>query len=415
MKADLKKVELKVKEHLEKISKFTSTPGEGITRLAFSLEARKTADYINDEMKKIGLETSEDPAGSIKGKLNSIDNNKASLIIGSHYDSVKNGGNFDGIAGIICGLEIARMVKESNIKLKYPLEIIGFNDEEGARFGNGFFGSKAMLGKVDLDDLHKYKDEDDLSIYQAVTRYGLKPEKITEMSRKPDTIKSFIEIHVEQGPVLENNKIDIGIVEGIVGMQRYIVDIDGRADHAGTTPMDMRVDAMEVASKVITSIGDLARSEQNGTVATVGFIKNYPNVINIVSERVQFGIDIRSRENKSIKKIVNKIKDKLAVLCKEYNTKYSIECKLSEEPVDLNQGLNKVISEICKEKDYSYQKINSGAGHDSLSMAKYVDTAMLFVPSRGGRSHCKEEWTDYKYFAKGIDIVYQLVLDLNGS
>jgi len=413
MKIDLKETELKVKEHLEKVAKFTSTPGEGITRLAFSLEAKKTVNYIKSQMKEIGLKTSEDYAGSIRGRFNTVDDNRPAIIIGSHYDSVKNGGNFDGVAGIICGLEIARLVKENNIELKYPLEIIGLNDEEGARFGNGFFGSKAMLGGVDLADLHKYKDEDGISIYQAMSEYGLEPEQMIEMSRDPNTIKSFIEIHVEQGPVLENNKKDIGLVEGIVGMQRYIIDIDGRADHAGTTPMNMRVDAMEIASKVISGVADLARSEGNGTVATVGFIKNYPNVINIVPQKVQFSLDIRSRDEGAIERIVNKVEQQLANLSTEYDTEYSIECKLSEYPVDLDKSLIKVMSEVCEAKGYNYQKINSGAGHDSLFMAKHVDTAMLFVPSRGGRSHCKQEWTDYKYFAKAIDIIYQLILNLN--
>jgi len=413
MEMDLKKIGLKVKEHLEKIASFTATPGEGITRLAFSLEARKTVNYINNEMKKIGLETAEDYAGSIKGRINGVDDNKAAIIIGSHYDSVKNGGNFDGIAGVICGLEIARLVKENNIKLKYPLEIIGLNDEEGARFGNGFFGSKAMLGGIDLVDLHKYKDEDGISIYQAMDEYGLNPESLKGMSREAKTIKSFIEIHVEQGPVLENNRKDIGVVEGIVGMQRYIIEIDGRADHVGTTPMDMRVDAMEVASRMISGVGDLARSEGNGTVATVGFIKNYPNVINIVPKKVQFSLDIRSRDNGAIERIANKVEQRLTDLSKEYDTEYSIECKLSEYPVDLDKSLIKAMSEVCEAKGYNYQKINSGAGHDSLFMAKYVDTAMLFVPSQGGRSHCKEEWTDYRYFAKAVDVVYQLLLDLN--
>ncbi|MBC2579762.1 M20 family metallo-hydrolase [Clostridium sp. DJ247] len=413
MISDLKSIELKVKQHLENLLCFTATAGEGITRLPFSLEARKTVSYIRDAMEDIGLDVYEDYAGSIIGKYKGTEVNAPSIIIGSHYDSVKNGGNFDGIAGIVCGLEIARRLKENNIRLKYPLEIMGLNDEEGLRFGTGFFGSKAMLGMVTLDDLLKYKDENNISVYQAMTEYGLKPEKITDMARTADSIKSFIEIHVEQGPILENNKKDVGIVEYIVGMQRYIVEIFGRSDHAGTTPMNMRVDAMEIASKVIANIGDWAREEGNGTVATVGYLKTFPNAINIVPEKVEFSLDVRSKDNKSIETIVKRIREKVEMLCAEHNTKYIITPKLSELPTKLNDDFINELSKICTAKDYNYQKIDSGAGHDSLVMGKHVDTAMVFVPSKEGRSHCKEEWTDYEYLAKAVDVVYSLLLNLN--
>ena len=412
---DLSEIKMKVKEYLERLSYFTATPGHGITRLSFSKEARQTVNYIKDVMEEIGLDVCEDYAGSVIGKLKGADENAPSIIIGSHYDSVKCGGNFDGIAGIICGLEIARKLKENNVKLKYPLEIMGINDEEGIRFGTGFFGSKAMLGMITSDDLLKYKDQDNISIYQAIKEYGLQPEKVVEMFRNPDTIKSFIEIHIEQGPILENNKKDIGVVEYIVGMQRYIISIDGRADHAGTTPMNMRIDAMETASKVISNIGEWARNENNGTVATVGYIKAFPNAINIIPEKAEFSVDIRSKDNKSIETVFNKIIENIKSLCCEYGTKYTIEPKLSELPVKLNDKLIEQISEICDEKGYKHQKIDSGAGHDSLVMAKYVDTSMVFVPSKGGRSHCMEEWTDYEYLARAIDVIYNLVLNINGK
>lgn len=410
---DLHFVELDIKKHLENLACFTSTPEHGTTRLPFSLEAKQAVKYIGKIMNEIGLDVHEDYAGSITGKLNGSDSDVPSIIIGSHYDSVKCGGNFDGIAGVICGLEVARKLKKNNIKLKYPLEIMGINDEEGVRFGTGFFGSKAMLGMVTRNDLLGYKDQNNISIYEAMKKYGLDPEKIGDMSRKTDSIKSFIEIHIEQGPILENNKKDMGVVEYIIGMQRYIISILGRADHAGTTPMSMRVDAMETASKVISNVGEWARSENNGTVATVGYIKTFPNAINIIPEKVEFSVDIRSKNNESIERIFNKIKQNIKKFSSIYGTQYTIEPKLSERPIKLNEELIGQISKICKENNYTYQKIDSGAGHDSLVMGKYVDTAMVFVPSKGGRSHCMEEWTDYKYLAKAVDVVYNLILNIN--
>lgn len=410
---DLSEIKLNIEEHLEKLSHFTATPGRGITRLPFSKEGRETVNYIKNSMEQMDLQVCEDYAGSIIGKIEGLDSSLPAIMIGSHYDSVKCGGKFDGIAGIVCGLEVARKLKENNIKLKYPLEIIGINDEEGVRFGTGFFGTKAMLGMITLNDLLKYKDENNISIYEAMKEYGLQPEKIVDMSRNLNTIKSFIEIHIEQGPILENNKKDIGIVENIVGMQRYIITIIGRPDHAGSTPMNMRIDAMETASKVISNIGNLARSEGNGTVATVGYIKAFPNAVNIIAEKVEFTVDIRSKDNKSIERVFNKISENIKKLCFKYGTSYNIEPKLSELPVKLNDKLIETMLEICNKKSYKYQKIDSGAGHDSLVMAKYVDTAMVFVPSRKGRSHCIEEWTDCKYLAQAVDIVYDLIVHMN--
>lgn len=410
---ELKIIENNIKNHLEKLAKFTKTPDNGITRLAFSEEAKKTADYLYREMDKLKLETKEDNAANVTGRLNAENNDKPCIIIGSHYDSVQNGGNFDGIAGIVCGLEIVRLIKENNIKMKYPLEITGLNDEEGARFGNGFLGSKAILGLVDTGELHQYKDKDGITISQAITDYGLNPDMVNSDSKSPEDIKCFIEIHPEQGRILEINNKELGIVDNIVGMQRYIIEIDGRADHAGTTPMDIRIDSMEIASKIISKIPDMARAEKNGSVATVGYIENYPNAVNIIPEKTVFTVDIRSKNNNSVEKIAGQIKNELKTTCKKYSTQFKITQKLNEKAVRLNETLNNKIENIIKSKNYTYQHIDSGAGHDSLCFAKHVDTTMLFVPSKNGRSHTKEEWTDYEYLAKAVNVVYNLVLEMN--
>lgn len=405
----IKEISCNIEKHLKKLREFTSTCNNGVTRFPFTEEARMAVQYLENEMRKIGLETRIDESGAIIGRLEGQE--KRAILIGSHYDSVKYGGEFDGIAGIVCGIEIARLLKETDFTPKYSLEIIGTNDEEGARFKSGFFSSKAMLGQLSIFDLKNLRDANNISIYDAMKEYGLNPEEICKAKRNLDDIKGFLEIHIEQGPVLEKHGSDIGIVDTIVGMQRYMVTIHGRADHAGTTPMDMRIDAVEVATKIISNIGDIARLYKNA-VATVGSIKVLPNEINTIAQNVTFSLDIRSTKQEIIESIYEKIIQQIEQITGKYDSKYSITNTLSVKPVDMNEKIKGKIKESCKKRNFSYEHINSGAGHDSLPMANVVDTAMIFVPSKDGRSHCKEEFTSYEHLAKATLVALDAITNI---
>lgn len=405
----LKEIELNIEKHLKILSGFTSTIHNGVTRFPFTNEAKEAVEYLENEMKKIGLQTRIDESGAVIGRLEGKE--KKAILIGSHYDSVKNGGEFDGIAGIVCGMEAARLLKEKNIIPKYSLEVIGTNDEEGARFKSGFFSSKAMLGQLSVSDLKNLKDSDNVSIYDAMKIYGLDPESLSNAARNLEDIKGFIEIHIEQGPILEKHQKEIGIVDAIVGIQRYIVNIDGRADHAGTTPMDMRIDAVEAASKIISNIGDIARSYKDA-VATVGSIKVLPNEINTIAENVTFSIDIRSINQQDLDSIYKKIMGLIKQTTCKYHSKFLVTNTLSVKPITMNEKLKEKIKQSCNKRKFSYQHINSGAGHDSLVMAEAVDTAMIFVPSRDGRSHCKEEFTNYEHLAKATLVALDVITDI---
>ena len=405
----IKEIAKNIEKHLKCLGEFTSTRGNGVTRFPFTKEAKMAVQYLEDEMKKIGLYTRIDESGAIIGRLEGKE--KRTILIGSHYDSVKYGGEFDGIAGVVCGIEVARMLKEKDFSPKYSIEIIGTNDEEGARFKSGFFSSKAMLGQLKVSDLKGFKDSDNTSIYDAMKEYGLNPEAVHEAKRNLEDIKAFLEIHIEQGPVLEKHERDIGIVDTIVGIQRYMITIQGRADHAGTTPMDMRIDAVEVAAKVISNIGDIARTYKNA-VATVGSMKVSPNEINTIAQNVTFSIDIRSTKQETVNSIYQKIKGHIENIERRYGSKYSIANTLYVNPVDMNKGLKEKIEESCIKRNFSYEHINSGAGHDSLPMAEAVDTAMIFVPSKAGRSHCKEEFTSYEHLAKAALVVLDAIVNI---
>lgn len=400
-----------LQNYLEKLSTFNATPGQGCTRLPFTKEARQAADYLKTVMTEIGLKVHEDQAGNVIGVLEGEDTEAPALVTGSHYDTVINGGNFDGLAGIAAGLEIARLLKENNVQLKRNFVVIGFCDEEGMRFGTGYFGSKAMLGQITLEDLN-FKDKDNVSVYEAMKEYGLVPEDVLKAKQDLNKFKAFLELHIEQGPVLDQKNIEIGLVECIVGIQRYIVTVHGRADHAGTTPMDMRIDAVEAATKVISKIPDWAREKGDGTVATTGFAKVLPGGMNIVAEEVQFSIDIRSSNNDNINDIVAKIRAELDTACKSNGATWEMENKLTIVPVDLNQDMLSMLQKSCEAHGYSWQRMISGAGHDALAIGQVLDTVMVFVPSKDGRSHCPVEWTEYVDIAKAVSIIYDMVVDM---
>ena len=408
----LSMIEKRISENLDTLKKFTATPGNGCTRLPFTKEAREAVDYLKQVMLEAELEVWEDEAGNVFGMLKGEDESAPCVMMGSHYDSVTNGGDYDGIAGVVCAIEVARQLKEQGVKLQRNFVAAGFCDEEGLRFGTGYFGSGAMLGKRDVEYCKKFKDTAGISIYDAMKSYGLDPEKITDAAWEEGSIGEFLELHIEQGPVLDAEKIELGLVDCIVGIQRYMVTVHGRADHAGTTPMDMRLDAVDAATKVISKIGDWAREKGAGTVATTGYIKTTPGGMNIVAEKVEFTVDIRSTNNDYINDIANNIRAALDVETKKMGGSYEIDSKLTITPVYLSEDMLKVMEDDCIERGISCKRLPSGAGHDSLEIGQVIPTVMLFVPSKDGRSHCPVEHTEYSEFAKASVVMSGLAKKL---
>jgi allantoate deiminase len=366
-------------------------------------------------MEEVGLKVREDEAGNIIGELEGADKSLPALVLGSHFDTVTNGGNFDGLAGIITGIEVVRLIKAAGVALRRNLAVIGFCDEEGMRFGTGYYGSKALLGQVTQEDLKRYKDRNDVSVYDAMKEYGLVPEELPRAAWNLKTIRAYVEMHIEQGPVLYQNREEIGLVDCIVGIQRYIVTVKGRSDHAGTTPMDMRIDPVEAAAKVISRIPEWAREKGEGTVATTGFIKVIPGGMNIVASEIQFSVDVRSRNNDIVTSIVAQIRAGLEEACKSNGSTFTMDNKLTIRAVELNRTMLTRLEGYCNARGYSFRRMASGAGHDALAIGQALDAVMVFVPSKDGRSHCPEEWTEYRDIAKAIVIIYDLVLDMQSN
>lgn len=409
---NLKHITQRVQSDLQYIKEFTATPGSGCTRMPFSQETRYTAEYLKKIMADAGLEVREDCVGNVFGVRPGKDRSLPCIMTGSHYDSVYNGGDYDGIAGVISAVELARLLRDESVQLPCDFVAAAFMDEEGCRFGTGYFGSKCMLGQMTVEECRHYKDKDDISVYDAMKEYGLVPELLGDAAWPEGSIGHYIELHIEQGPVLDAGKTELGLVNCIVGIQRYMVTIRGRSDHAGTTPMDMRQDAVDIAAKVVSRIGDMARAEGSGTVATVGYMKVTPSAMNVVAEKVDFSIDIRSADSGIIDKIAAQIRAELDAETQKAGAAYSIDTKLTIAPVSLNQRMLDIMENSCRKHGFSFRRMPSGAGHDALAIGQSVDTVMLFVPSKDGRSHCPVEYTPYKDFSKGIAVLYDLIREL---
>lgn len=402
----------RIQKDIETLAQFNATPGKGLTRFSFTMEDRLAREYIKGEMEMAGLKVFEDAAGTIVGRLEGKLENAPVVMVGSHYDSVKNGGNFDGPAGVVTAMEIARVLHEKNLKTNFPIEFIAMIEEEGGRFGGGLFASRAMVGKVTRDQLDSFKDQEGISTAQAMKDFGLDPDRIGEAVREPGSIKAFLELHIEQGPILETQGKDIGIVDYIVGIREFEVIIKGRPDHAGTTPMSMRADALDAAASVISKISGFAKEAAEGTVATVGRLQVLPGAANIVPGEVRFVVDIRSKNSSCIETVTERIKRDIEETGQMKGVQWQFIDKLDVPPVKLSDEIMDSLERNCKSLEFSKEIMLSGAGHDAMVMAAIADVGLVFVPSKDGRSHCPEEWTPYEDLQKGIEVVYRTICDL---
>lgn len=395
----------RVNSHIEQLSEFTATPDKGTTRLTYSAEDLKARNYIKSKMDEYGLQVKEDGFGNIFGKLEGEIKDAPSVIIGSHFDSVPNGGSYDGPAGVVTGLEVAALFSKKKLKPKYPLEILALIEEEGSRFGGGLMGSRGIVGLLTDEDFRKLKDKDGITTEEAMLKVGLNPN--LPKKRDPKTIKAFLELHIEQGPILEEKNIPIGVVEAIVGLTQLEVTVTGQAGHAGTTPMDRRADALVAAAKIIAELPNIAEEEGEGTVITTGRLNVFPNGANVIPEKVVFTIDIRAGKEIHVLNVIERVKSVL----KSYShggINTNLEQLLYIQPKELNEYIRSLLKKKSEELNIPYCPINSGAGHDAMVFSDYTDVGMIFIPSKDGLSHCPEEWSDPDHLEMGIEIFFEI-------
>jgi allantoate deiminase len=397
-------VQARIERHIDTISTFTATPEKGTTRLTYSNEDIQARHYIKEKMKESGLLVREDGFGNIFGKLEGTIKDAPSVLIGSHFDSVPNGGAYDGPAGVVAGLEVAALFMENKLTPKYPLEVIALIEEEGARFGGGLMGSRGIVGLLSEEEFTNLTDKDGISTVEAMAKVGLDPS--LPKKRDPKTMKAYLELHIEQGPILEEKNIPIGVVESIVGLTQLDVTVKGQAGHAGTTPMDRRSDALVIAAKIIAQLPELAIGEGEGTVITTGRLNVFPNGANVIPDRTVFTVDIRSGKEENVRNVIEKVKE-LVDSYSENGIHTSIEQPLYIQPKAMNQEIISLLKQKSSELEVPYCSINSGAGHDAMVFSDFTDVGMIFVPSKDGLSHCPEEWSDSRHLAKAVHILYE--------
>ncbi|MET3657472.1 Zn-dependent hydrolase [Sporosarcina psychrophila] len=396
----------RIEQHIELLNRFTATPGAGVTRLTYSQEDLQARNYIKEKMVEYDLTVTEDGLGNIFGKLEGALPDAPSVIVGSHFDSVPNGGAYDGAAGVVVGLEVAALFKENNLKPAYPLEIIALVEEEGSRFGGGLMGSRGMMGLLTAEDFKTLADKDGILAVDAMADIWVNPAKAKK--RDPKTIKAFLELHIEQGPILEETNIQIGVVEAIVGLTQLEVTVQGQAGHAGTTPMDRRSDALVSAAHIIAALPGIASGEGQGTVITTGRLNVFPNGANVIPDKVVFSVDIRSGKEEHVLNAVRKVEE-LIVQQDGNGIRTSIEQQLYIEPKELDSSIRSLLKEASDHLEIPYCSINSGAGHDAMVFSDYTACGMVFIPSKDGLSHCPEEWSDPGHLADGTTIIYEAV------
>ncbi|WP_099352566.1 Zn-dependent hydrolase [Fredinandcohnia onubensis] len=393
-----------------KINQYNS--GEkGITRIAYTNEEQTCTHAFMRMCKTEGLEISMDQCGNVIARREGKNKDLPPVIMGSHLDTVYQGGKYDGVVGVTAALEVVKRLNEKGIETAHPIEIVSFACEESARFGVSTVGSKAMSGRFDKEKFRHLKDRDGITMEEALSLCALDIDSVEEASRENEEIKAFFELHVEQGPVLMNNNKNIGIVTGIAASVRLFIKIKGTASHSGTTPMHMRKDALLGASEIALELEKIAKEEQQyGTVATVGVMDIHAGAMNVVPGEVDIKVDIRSTSVESRQSVLDHLHKTIQAL--ETNRQLEIVSNeiISEEPVLLSKEINDITESICESLNLSYQKMASGAGHDAMNMTKLCPTGLIFVPSVDGLSHHPDEYTELKDIMIGIDVLEELIL-----
>jgi allantoate deiminase len=384
-------------------------PQGGIVRPVYSPAWVQAREQLAQWMRAAGLEVYGDAVGNLFGRLGGNEED-GTILTGSHFDTVPFGGTFDGALGILAGLVALRALREQAGQPRSPLEVVALCEEEGSRFQAHYWGTRAILGLIGADELERLRDEQDISIAEAMRSVGLAPERYREAVRRDLT--AFLELHIEQGRVLYEEGIHLGIVEAIVGLHHRQITVRGRADHAGTTPMDMRRDALQGTAHMAIEITRLVEQEGRPAVVTLGRWSVKPGAVNVVPEEVSFSLDVRHPDEDTKQRLVTAMLARCETIAHERGLLVSSEITHESRPSKMDAGLQSVLiqaADICKA---SWKAMPSGAGHDSQEMARHLPTAMLFVPSLEGRSHSPAEYTSPEDAARGATVLatalYQL-------
>jgi N-carbamoyl-L-amino-acid hydrolase len=386
-------------------------PGEpGWTRRVFSPAYQESRQVVSGFMEEAGLELSRDPAGNLRGRLPGTDRELPALVIGSHTDTVAGGGRFDGMLGVIAATEAARLLRESGTALRHPLWVVDFLGEEPNQFGLSCVGSRAVSG--DLEEAHlRLRSPTGESLASALTASGAEPQQLERARWDPSALHAYIELHIEQSARLEQAGLPLGVVTAIAGIHRARIEIEGRPDHAGTTPMGSRQDALQAAAQVILGIDLIGRRQGAAEgVATVGRILVEPNSVNVVPALATLTAELRSTDEEWLREGVDAVERMVGEVSAASRAPATVAWISGEAPVRCDPRMRELLAKAVRDMGAEPMAVPSGAGHDAAHLARLCPMGMLFVPSRQGRSHCPEEWTEKEHVAKGTEALLRAVL-----
>ena len=392
----------RMEQLVTELGRVGAQPGGGLIRFAYDEAWRAAGALVGRWMAEAGLQVRTDAVGNVFGRLPGTES-ASTVLTGSHIDTVRLGGAYDGALGVLTGLAAVQALLGTCGAPRKSLEVVALCEEESSRFAADFFGSRAMLGTIGAEEPDTLRDADGCSLADAMRGVGLDPTVIGT-ARRTD-VEAFVELHIEQGRVLHDEGTQIGIVSAITGLRWLDVTVTGRADHAGATPMDLRLDALQGAAEMTQAVTALVEAEGRPAVATCGMWQVLPGGVNIVPEQVRFSVDLRHPDEATLQRLTGRIREECGRIATRRGLQVVLDDTKAVPPAPMDEQLQKVIGRAAQEQGASARPIPSGAGHDSQMWAPHVPTAMIFVPSVDGRSHCPEEFTSAQDCAVGASVL----------
>lgn len=397
----------RLNDTMDAMKAFGGTTGGGSTRVAYSEANRDALGYLDDLMQEAGLRTRIDAAGNLVGRREGSDPGLAPLVTGSHIDTVPNGGHYDGIVGVMAAIEVARRLREADVMTRHPIEFVVWSNEEG-----GKTGSRAVLGAVDTGEF-ELPSLGDRTLGEGMRFLGGDPDNIDAVRRGPGEVAAYVELHVEQGAILDRNDIPIGVVEGIVGIRRWNVTVDGFANHAGTTPMDQRKDALYAAARLVTLVRRLITDVPGTQVGTVGRIQAYPGAPNVVPGRATMSLEIRDLSMEKIGMLFDRIETASQTLAEETGTTITFEQFYESLAAPTDERIRRLVEDSADSLALAHRRMPSGAGHDAQSFGPICPIGMIFVPSQDGVSHAPSEYTAPEQITAGANVLLRTLLGMD--
>jgi N-carbamoyl-L-amino-acid hydrolase len=397
----------RLEQRIMKLAEFGKTE-KGNMRVAFSDFDLKGRDYVMSLMREAGLTVRIDAAGNIIGRRVGTDPKLPPILFGSHIDCVPNGGYYDGNVGSVGAIEVAQVLFDNKVPTRHPLEVVVFANEEG-----GLIGSRGMIGELHEPALNVVTHSGK-TVREGIKFVGGNPEKLAEAMRKKGDITAFIELHIEQGGILEEKRINIGVVEGIVGINWWNVVVEGFANHAGTTPMNKRHDALLAAARFVVAVNKVVTSVPGRQVGTVGRISAEPGAPNVIPGKATMSLELRDLSAETIQDLFKKIQHEARVISLESGVTFTfVPIEPASIPAPTDVRMRTLIAESAQELGLTYQLMPSGAGHDAQDMARIAPTGMIFVPSAGGISHSPQEFTRPEDMANGANVLLRTILKID--